>query len=177
MMGLIFTLISSGYAVAQGEWVDGSPQNIKNVGLSTIEASITNNNVLMKVTLYTGDSNCERIDWGQATKNGNRFIADSKLKVIKSDPANPFACTAIVQINDHTYELGKLDAGNYNFIFKILGQEISSKEFTIQSTAKDNDSLSNLVSTGVPVIYIWGGAVLGAIIVIGIAFFIKRKLS
>lgn len=177
------------------EQVISNPGSGDNTSNEPIEVNITTEKTTIKVMVSTGDPNCEEIaDWGQIIKNGSTFTVNVTVKDLTTLPNQ--VCTEIALLNYHDYELGKLTSGNYKFVVKVTGkvkEESYSKEFTIASSqtnstqTKDNNteettgtskidiSKTDLVSTSLP-IYFWPMAVLGAVIVAGMIYWIIQRV-
>lgn len=68
-------------------------------------------------------------DWGQLVRTGNTFTLDARVERFTGTSTQAVTTTAQI----HT--LGKLDPGNYTFVFKNSGVTVKSREFSVSASS------------------------------------------
>lgn len=94
------------------------------------------------VTITFPDAGYRVSDWGTVVKDGYEIYVDSQIW----DWTDPSAL--VITTYSHTYDLGRLKAGDYVFTFKAWGFPVKSISFSIPPTATgdaNNDGTVNMV--------------------------------
>jgi len=83
----------------------------------------------INVSITFSDDGFSISDWGTVVREGCEIWADSKIW----DWTGP-SILVITRLS-HTYNLGRLESGNYTFTFKAWGDNVKSINFTVAAVA------------------------------------------
>lgn len=88
-----------------------------------IKVWTSGSNTFAEVRLTFPDTGYSVSDWGQVTRTGNNFTVDAKVERYNGGAGQ------MIVTKEHTYDLGALPPGTYNFTFKSYGTPVKSQQF------------------------------------------------
>jgi hypothetical protein len=96
----------------------------------TIHHERTFSSVAIRVDVELPDPCHEVASWGEPERTGLRFRAESSFVV-----AQRVVCPMVLVNLSHTYELGDLSPGDYEFVFSASGTVLKTYPFTVPDSA------------------------------------------
>jgi hypothetical protein len=111
---------------------------VPNSQVAAITAHCATGLVWVNVEVTLGDT-CYRVgDWGSVVQTLPTITANSACWY---NPLGP--CAYVVTRTNHSYQLGYLAPGNYQFVFQSWGQPVATNNFTVPATDSDGDHMSD----------------------------------
>ncbi|RLE62769.1 MAG: hypothetical protein DRJ38_09050 [Thermoprotei archaeon] len=92
------------------------------------ELTVSDNEVSITVSITFRHAGFN-VTWGSVSRKDNKFVVDAKVYEWTGPAAQ------VITVKKHTYKLGKLEPGSYEFEFKVNGVKIAESSFTIKSSS------------------------------------------